>query len=186
MREIDKIYVDGAFITPHGQETFDLYNPSTGKVIGQVRLADEVDARAAIAAAKRAFPSWSRTSKDERIAALQRLRDAVAAKREALLDAVAEEYGAPMPRCSWMADMSPAAFQEAANTLQEFEFTRRAGSATVVMEPIGVAGLIHAVEQRCRIHLRKTRCRPCRRMHGGPQTERDERDADACAYGGIA
>ena len=142
MRAIDKIYVDGAFVTPHGQERFDLYNPSTGKVIGHVRLADEVDARAAIAAAKRAFPNWSRTSKDERIAALRRLRDAVAAKREALLDAVVEEYGAPMPRCSWMADMPPAAFQEAANTLQEFEFTRRAGSATVVMEPIGVAGLI--------------------------------------------
>jgi tripartite-type tricarboxylate transporter receptor subunit TctC len=46
MRAIDKIYVDGAFVTPHGQERFDLYNPSTGKVIGHVRLADEVDARA--------------------------------------------------------------------------------------------------------------------------------------------
>lgn len=37
---IDKVYIDGEFVTPHGTELFDLYNPATGKTIGQVRLAD--------------------------------------------------------------------------------------------------------------------------------------------------
>jgi aldehyde dehydrogenase (NAD+) len=140
--EIGKVYVDGSFVTPHGRERFDLYNPSTGKVIGRVRLADEIDTQIAIAAAKRAFPGWSRTSKQERIAALQRLHSAMAAKRQALLEAAVEEYGAPMPLCSWMADIPAAAFQEAADTLRAFEFTRSAGNATVTMEPLGVAGLI--------------------------------------------
>jgi aldehyde dehydrogenase (NAD+) len=36
---IDKIYIDGEFVTPHGTEPFDLVNPATGQVIGQVRLA---------------------------------------------------------------------------------------------------------------------------------------------------
>jgi Aldehyde dehydrogenase family len=40
---INKIYIDGEFVTPHGTELFDLFNPATGQVIGQVRLADEVD-----------------------------------------------------------------------------------------------------------------------------------------------
>ncbi|EPD63657.1 aldehyde dehydrogenase family protein [Streptomyces sp. HGB0020] len=48
---IDKIYIDGEFVTPHGTEEFDLHNPATGEVIGQVRLADEADAHAAVAAA---------------------------------------------------------------------------------------------------------------------------------------
>jgi len=61
MRFIDKIYIDGSFVTPHGTELFDLYNPATAQVIGRVRLADEEDARTAVAAAMRAFrPSRAR------------------------------------------------------------------------------------------------------------------------------
>src|SRR4051794_7803945 len=72
---IDQIYIDGAFVTPHGTEMFDLYNPATGQAIGQVQLGDAIDTRAAIAAARRAFPSYSRTAKAERIAILNRLAD---------------------------------------------------------------------------------------------------------------
>jgi hypothetical protein len=50
MRLIDKIYIDGSFVTPHGTELFDLRNPATAQVIGRVCLADEEDARTAIAA----------------------------------------------------------------------------------------------------------------------------------------
>jgi aldehyde dehydrogenase (NAD+) len=34
MQHIDQIYIDGAFVTPHGTERFELFNPSTGRVIG--------------------------------------------------------------------------------------------------------------------------------------------------------
>src|ERR1700731_3401895 len=95
MRTIDKIYIDGAFVTPHGEELFDLFNPATEERIGQVRLGDREDARAAVAAAKRAFPTFSRTTREERIAMLRRLHDAVAARAEALAAAMIEEYGAP-------------------------------------------------------------------------------------------
>src|ERR1700740_1385528 len=95
MRTIDKIYIDGRFVTPHGQEMFDLFNPATEEKIGEVRLGDAVDARAAIAAARRAFPAFSRTSKDERIALLKRLHDAVARRTDRLAAAMIEEYGAP-------------------------------------------------------------------------------------------
>ena len=56
MHTIEQIFINGEFVTPHGTERFDLYNPATAQVIGQVRLADEVDAERAIAAAKAAFP----------------------------------------------------------------------------------------------------------------------------------
>ena len=66
MRTIERIYIDGQFVTPHGQEMAELFNPATEAVIGRIRLADAEDANAAVAAAKRAFPAFSRTSKEER------------------------------------------------------------------------------------------------------------------------
>src|SRR5258708_24092936 len=93
---IDKVYIDGEFVTPHGTELFDLFNPATGKVIGQVRLADEVDTAAAVAAAKRALPGWSATSREERIDALRRLQAAVEARKEELRAVTLAGYGAPV------------------------------------------------------------------------------------------
>jgi acyl-CoA reductase-like NAD-dependent aldehyde dehydrogenase len=40
MRIVERIYIEGAFVTPHGTEMFDLFDPARGEVIGQVRLAD--------------------------------------------------------------------------------------------------------------------------------------------------
>ena len=138
---INKVYIDGEFVTPPGTELADLFNPATGQVIGQVQLADEVDTAAAVAAAKRALPAWSATSKEQRIAALRRLQAAVAARRNEMLDAVLVEYGAPV-RNEWMVDTAVSAFTDMITTLEGFDFTRRVGKATVEMVPVGVAGLI--------------------------------------------
>ena len=142
MRFIDKIYIDGSFVTPHGTELFDLHNPATAQVIGRVRLADEEDARTAIAAAKRAFPAFSRTSKAERIALLRRMHAAMKARREDLLEAIIEEYGAPVSRAGFMADHPANVLLDMARVLEDYRFTRRVGTAEVMMEPLGVAGLI--------------------------------------------
>jgi aldehyde dehydrogenase (NAD+) len=142
MHLIDKIYVDGAFVTPHGTELFNLFNPSTGEVIGEVRLADIEDTRRAIAAAKRAFPAFSRTSKGERIAMLKRLHAAVLAKVDRIGAATIEEYGAPASRASWGARYAAQSFLDAATTLENYTFTRQIATAQVVMEPIGVTALI--------------------------------------------
>ena len=103
MHHIEQVYINGEFVTPHGTERFDLYNPATARVIGQVRLADAVDGERAIAAARAAFPAWSKATKQVRIAALQRMQAAVAARHDDLLEAVVEEYGAPASRSAWMA-----------------------------------------------------------------------------------
>src|ERR1700722_14217410 len=77
MHIIDQIYIDGAFVTPHGKELFELFNPASAQVIGRVRLADAEDARRAIAAARRAFPAFSGTDKSVRSAMLRRMHEAV-------------------------------------------------------------------------------------------------------------
>lgn len=142
MHHIEQIFINGEFVTPHGTERFDLYNPATAQVIGQVRLADEVDAERAIAAAKAAFPAWSQTTKQERIAALKRMHAAVAARHDELLEAIIEEYGAPAARSAWMASYPADVIAQAIEALEGFEFSFSAGAASVQMTPLGVAGLI--------------------------------------------
>ena len=142
MHSIDQIYIDGAFVTPHGEERFELFNPATEEVIGTVRLADEEDTRRAIAAAKRAFPAFSRSTVAERIALLRRMHAAVEARSDDLFAAVLEEYGAPVSRGRWMVQHASSVFLDAIETLEHFAFERRMGTATVVMQPVGVVGLI--------------------------------------------
>jgi aldehyde dehydrogenase (NAD+) len=142
MRQIDRIYIDGQFVEPHGTELFDLHNPATGAVIGRVRLGDQEDARRAIAAAKRAFPAFSRTTKAERLALLAELHAAMLADVDRLVEAIVEEYGAPKSRAEWMARYAADAFKVAADTLSSFDIERRLGAADVIMEPVGVVGLI--------------------------------------------
>jgi len=142
MRTINKIYIDGSFITPHGNEQFDLYNPATATIIGRVQLADAVDTRHAITAAKKAFQSFSHTTKAERISMLRRLHEALITRIDDLADATTEEYGAPISRALWGARYAAESFLNAAKILEEYSFTRRMGTAEVVMEPVGVAGLI--------------------------------------------
>jgi aldehyde dehydrogenase (NAD+) len=142
MRTIDKIYIDGQFVTPHGEELFDLFNPATEERIGQVRLGDEVDTEAAVAAAKRAFPAWSRTTKAERIAMLRRLHDAVAARTDALAAAMIEEYGAPQAFVGFSAAHAANLFLDQAETLEAFEFTQTVGGAEVTLQPVGVVAAI--------------------------------------------
>jgi aldehyde dehydrogenase (NAD+) len=142
MHTIDRIYIDGAFVVPHGEELYDLHNPATTEVIGRVRLADAEDARRAIAAAKHAFPAFSRTSVAERVALLRRMHQAVQARAAELTAAVIEEYGAPVSRSSWMAAHAADVLLQMAEVLEQYPFRRRAGSAEVLMQPLGVAALI--------------------------------------------
>jgi aldehyde dehydrogenase (NAD+) len=142
MSVINQIYIDGAFVEPHGTELFDLFNPAKAEIIGQVRLGDVQDARRAIKAAKKAFPAFSRTSKNERIDMLRRLHDAVSADAQRLTDISIEEYGAPVARAAWTVRYAAESFLNAAQTLAGYPLNRQIGTAEVVMEPVGVVGLI--------------------------------------------
>src|ERR1700757_3481428 len=142
MRTIDTVYIDGQFVTPHGQELLDLFNPATEQKIGQVRLGDAVDAKAAVAAAKRALPAYSHTSKAERIALLRRLHDAVAARADVLTAAMIEEYGAPQAFVGFSVAHAANLFLDMAETIEAFEFTQTVGGAKVTLQPVGVVAAI--------------------------------------------
>ena len=142
MHSIDTIYIDGAFVTPHGIERAPLFNPATEAQIGEVRLGDAEDVNAAVAAAKRAFPAMARTTPTVRAAMLRRLHDAVSARAPALLAAMTEEYGAPQGFAGFAVQHAAALFEDMAKTVETYAFRRTIGRAYVTMEPLGVVAAI--------------------------------------------
>lgn len=142
MRQIDHIYINGQFVEPLGTELFELISPIDETLIGRVRLGDERDAQRAIAAAKTAYESFSRTRKEERTIYLQRLHDAVARRADALSATMIEEYGGPFAFSTASVARASASFALSRQLLETFEFTRDIGNTRVVLEPLGVVGII--------------------------------------------
>jgi aldehyde dehydrogenase (NAD+) len=142
MKTITTHYIDGAFVESHGREVMDIIRPTDGQIIGRVTLADEEDTRRAIAAAKRAFATYGRSTKEERSNILRRLHDAVAAHIDDLTDAMIEEYGGTAVFSRLMMEAAANVFLSAEKALQELPLTRSWNNTTVTLEPAGVAGLI--------------------------------------------
>jgi aldehyde dehydrogenase (NAD+) len=142
MKTIDTIYINGAFTTPHGREPLILIDPATELETTTVILADEVDAQRAIAAAKAAYPAFSRSSREQRMAWLQRLSEVVAAAEQELVDVMVAEYGGTMAMAQGTARRAAASFSIARRVLASYQFEREVGGARVVMVPHGVVGMI--------------------------------------------
>jgi aldehyde dehydrogenase (NAD+) len=136
MWNIDKAYIDGAFVPVQGSEVVEVVNPATEQVIGTATLGNRDDARRAIAAANRAQQALRRTGKAERIEMLEQLSQAVLARTDDIRDATIEEYGGPRSRAQWVSQYASQCFAGAAKTLQAYALERRIGEATVVMEPV--------------------------------------------------
>jgi aldehyde dehydrogenase (NAD+) len=144
MRTITKHYIDGAFVESHGRQVMDVIRPTDGTTIARVTLADEADTRRAIAAAKAAFATYGKTTKEERAAILRRLHEAAMARIDDLTAMMVEEYGGVVQFARPIVESGINAFLASEKALQEIPFTRSWGKTTVTMEPVGVAGLITA------------------------------------------
>jgi len=144
IKTITTHYIDGSFVESHGREVMDIMKPANGQVIGRVTLADEEDTRHAIAAAKSAFASFGRSTKEERAKILRRLHEAASARIDDLTSAMVEEYGGVIQFAGLIVQSGINAFLAAEQALQELPLTRSWGKTTVTLEPVGVAGLITA------------------------------------------
>jgi aldehyde dehydrogenase (NAD+) len=144
VKTITTHYIDGAFVESHGREAMDIVRPTDGQVIGRVTLADEQDTQRAIAAAKRAFATYGRSTKEERAKILRRLHAAASARLDDLTAAMVEEYGGVVQFAGLIVQSGINAFLAAEKALEEMPLTRSWDKTTVTLEPVGVAGLITA------------------------------------------
>jgi aldehyde dehydrogenase (NAD+) len=137
-------YIDGTFVESHGRQVMDIIKPTNGQVIARVTLGDEEDTRRAIAAAKRAFADFGRTTKEERLRYMRQLHEAVGARVDELTAMMIEEYGGVAQFARLIVESGVTAFAAAEKAIQELPLKESWGKTTVTMEPVGVAGLITA------------------------------------------
>jgi aldehyde dehydrogenase (NAD+) len=144
IKTITSHYIDGSFVESHGREVVDIIRPTDARVIARVTLGDEEDTRRAIAAAKRAFATYGRSTKEERAKILRRLHAAASARIDDLTAAMVEEYGGVVQFARPIIESGINAFLASEKALQDLQLTRSWDRTTVTLEPVGVAGLITA------------------------------------------
>ncbi|MBU6405502.1 MAG: aldehyde dehydrogenase family protein [Alphaproteobacteria bacterium] len=143
MRELLKFYIDGHWVDPAAPRAHDVINPATEEPVARISLGSAADVDRAVAAAKRAFETFSQTSVEYRIGLLQKIMAGYQARMGDLATAISEEMGAPM----WLAQAAQAPaglgqFMGTLNALKEYQFEYMMGGVKIRREPIGVCGFI--------------------------------------------
>jgi aldehyde dehydrogenase (NAD+) len=139
-----KFYIDGSWVNPNQPNDFKVLNPASEEEIATISLGSPADVDLAVKAARRAFDSYSSTSKQERRDLLESILAVYKSRYDEMTELISLELGAPIS----MSRNSQAAvgvahlkgFQkafEALTTSQQLD-----SGDTIFREPIGVCGLI--------------------------------------------
>ncbi len=143
MREHLQQFIGGQWVDSQGGTRHQVINPATEEACTAITLGTAADVDAAVAAARAAFPAFSRTSVDERVALLDRIAAAYKARMGEVAAAISEEMGAPISFAS--AAQAPSGLghlKSARNALAGFQWEEEVRGARVVHEAIGVVGMI--------------------------------------------
>ena len=144
MKNLNKFYINGDWVTPISTDTFPVTNPANEEIIGTIAMGNQEDVNIAVEAANEAFITYSTTSKEERLSLFKKLREVTMLRYEELAQAITCEMGAPI-------SMSRDAQTDAAighldgfiTALEQHkEKTTLDNGDILIKEPIGVCGLI--------------------------------------------
>ncbi|MGH9741849.1 MAG: aldehyde dehydrogenase family protein [Candidatus Acidiferrum sp.] len=143
MRDCRQFYINGKWIGPATDHDFTVFNPATEEPIATISLGSASDVDKAVAAAKKAFESYSETSPDQRLILLARIIEVYQSRMDEMAETISLEMGAPLKLTrSAQAPVGLSHFQEIVRVLQNFKFEEVNGSTLMRKEPVGVCGLI--------------------------------------------
>jgi aldehyde dehydrogenase (NAD+) len=143
MREYLKFYIGGQWVDPVELQTRDVINPATERVSGKIALGSAADVDRAVNAARKAFNSWSLTSREERLGVLQRILEEYQKRVGDLAAAITEEMGAPASLANgFQVGLGAGHLNTAIEVLKTFRFEEQRGATMIAKEAIGVCGLI--------------------------------------------
>ena len=143
MREYLKFYIDGRWVDPVELKTVNTVNPATEAISGTIALGSPTDVDRAVQAARKAFTTWSKTPRDERLKVLERIQVEYQKRSADLAAAVTEEMGAPKGLAgSFHIGLGAGHLGTAIEILKSFKFEDQRGATLIVKEPIGVCGMI--------------------------------------------
>ena len=143
MKECMQFYINGEWVDPVDPKSLDVINPATEEVIGKIALGNSQDVDKAVAAAKEAFESFSKTTKEERLALMGKILEVYQSRYDEIAETISSEMGAPL----WLSKAAQAAtgaghFGTFMEVLKNYNFDEDKGTTRLRKEPVGVCGLI--------------------------------------------
>ena len=146
MIEKKQFYINGKWVDPINKNELEVIDPSNEEVCAVISLGDSEDTNLAVESAKKAFPMWSSTSKEERIKLLENLYEIYKSRWNKMAESISLEMGSPI---DWsIEEQSSSGANHIKNfikTLKNFEFESAFNSESnnhITYEPIGVCALI--------------------------------------------
>jgi aldehyde dehydrogenase (NAD+) len=138
-----QLYIDGRWVDPVEGLPFEVIDPATEAPIARIALGGLKDVDLAVAAARRAFETFSETTREERIALLEAILAAYAARQDEIAETISREMGAPITLArTAQAVAGPRHLGNTLAALRDFPFESAHGTTRIRREPIGVCGLI--------------------------------------------
>ncbi|MEW5713486.1 aldehyde dehydrogenase family protein [Pseudomonas sp. SB113] len=141
MQHYERFYIDGEWVEPLTPGYSEIIDPTTEEVFASVAMGGVADVNRAVAAARTAFESYSKTTLDERIALIDRIIDAYEERLDDFSAVIAQEVGIPVSARAQV--MGPIGHMKVArDLLKTYSFESRIGTTIIRREPIGVCALI--------------------------------------------
>ena len=138
-----QFYIDGTWVDPVVPARLEVIDPSSEEAYTAIAVGTKADVDRAVAAAKAAFPAFSKTSRDERLALLRRVLEIYNERYEEIAQAVSQEMGAPLSFArDAQAYVGRAHLEATIAALETYEFEEQRGTTRVVKEPVGLCALI--------------------------------------------
>src|SRR5260221_7403296 len=91
-----QFYIDGAWVDPAVKKSTPVVNPATEEAMYEIALGSKADVDKAVAAARRAFETYSQSSREERVALLSKVIEVYKTRMKDIGAAVSDEMGAPL------------------------------------------------------------------------------------------
>ena len=143
IKEHRQFYMNGVWTDPVSDDSIDVLNPATEEVVARIGAGTAEDVTRAVLSARKAFNSFSQTSKQERVELLTEVRNLYKKRFNDIAEAIREEMGAP-GHLAFGAQTAVGLghLKTAIRVLEQFEFEQQREKFLIRYEPIGVCGLI--------------------------------------------
>jgi len=142
-RTYNQLFIGGSWVTPSSDRQIQVINPYTEEVVGTVPSGGGEDVERAVAAAKAAFPSWSATPLEERLALCSKVGELLAANSGEIAAVICAELGMPLRLCELIqVGLPTTTFRSMAEVAPKVEWEERVGNSIVLREPVGVVAAI--------------------------------------------
>lgn len=140
----ERIFIGGQWVIPHLPTMgIDVFDSSTGYVMGSVTASSGIDVDKAVAAARTSFETWSLTSPYERADLLDALADALEAHTAEIAELISREVGTPKPISERVqAGLPVLTLRGFAKAAREMSWETTVDNSLVVREPAGVVGAV--------------------------------------------